>query len=71
MARTCCSRRIPKRIYPKSFEDLSDWLSPAQVASYLGLGRDATYKLFHKYKARRFGGLLRLSKHVFDPRRIR
>ena len=64
MGRKLISRRHNSK---QRFATLPDWLSPAQVALYLGLGRDATYDLFHKLKARRFGNLLRLPKYLLDP----
>ena len=52
-----------------NFENLPDWLSPAEVCSYLNLGRSSVYELIRsgEIASRKFGRLVRVPKTALSP----
>jgi len=65
MARKPAFSHVPQ--FHQWFDSLPDWLTVADAAHYLRLGRDSTYALFRRQKAVRFCNLLRPPKHRLDP----
>lgn len=62
----CCRRPMGP---PINFEQLPDWVPPAQAAQYLRSGVTTIYVLCQRgvLPCRRFGRLLRVSKEALRP----
>lgn len=57
------------QVDPPLFENLCDWLTPAEVRGYLRISRSSTYELIRSkaIPSRRFGRRLLVPKYALKP----